>query len=249
MLKEERFNHILKVIKKKGKVFYETLSEDLDISEDTVRRDIESLHNNGLLYKVRGGAISVSKNPLSFQDRTGYLAEEKELIALKAQQLIKKGQTIFMDGGSTVCSIATHLPANSSFRLVTNNMALVPIISKFRDIELIILGGMHDRETATNTGGQTCNEVNQYIASIYFMGTCALQKDFGISAVFQKDGEVKQSMLRNANKTFALVTSANLHSTEHYKVCDLKDISGMITDLSTNDSELDDFRHLGIRLI
>lgn len=249
MLKEERFDHILKVIKKRGKVFYETLSEDLNISEDTARRDVESLHNNGLLLKVRGGAISVSKNPLNFQDRTRYLTEEKELIALKALQLIKKGQTIFMDGGSTICAIAVHLPSNSSFRLVTNNMALVPIISKFRDIELIILGGIHDRETAINTGGQTCNEVNQYIASLYFMGTCALQKDFGISAVFQNDGEVKQSMLRNANKTFALVNSSNLNTTEHYKVCDIKDINGMITDLASDDSELDDFRHLGIRLI
>ena len=249
MLKEERFNHILKVIKKKGKVFYETLSEDLNISEDTVRRDIESLHNNGLLCKVRGGAISISKNPLSFQDRTHYLAKEKELIALKAQQLIKKGQTIFMDGGSTICSIATHLPANSSFRLVTNNMALVPIISKFRDIELIILGGMYDREAAINTGGQTRHEVKKYIASLYFMGTCALQKDFGISAVFQNDGEVKQTMLQNANKTFALVNSSSLHATEHYKVCDMKDIDGMITDLATDDPALDDFRHLGIRLI
>jgi len=249
MLKEERFNHILKLIKKKGKVFYETLSEDLHISEDTVRRDIESLHNNGLLYKVRGGAISISKNPLSFQDRSHYLTEEKELIALKAQQLIKKGQTIFMDGGSTVCSIASHLPVNSSFRLVTNNMALVPIISKFRDIELIILGGMHDRETAINTGGQTRNEVKKYIASLYFMGTCAIQKDFGISAVFQNDGEVKQAMLKNANKTFALVNSSSLNTTEHYKVCDMKDIDGMITDLATDDSTLDEFRHLGIRLI
>jgi DeoR/GlpR family transcriptional regulator of sugar metabolism len=249
MLKEERFNHILKVIKKKGKVFYETLSEDLDISEDTARRDIESLHNNGLLLKVRGGAISISKNPLSFQDRTLYLPEEKELIALKAQQLIKKGQTIFMDGGSTICAIATHLPSNSSFRLITNNMALVPIISKFRDIELIILGGIHDREAAINTGGQTCNEVKQYIASLYFMGTCAIEKNFGISAVFQNDGEVKQSMLRNAKKTFALVNNSNLNTTEHYKVCDIKDIGGMITDLATDDSKLDDFRHLGIRLI
>lgn len=249
MLKEERFHHILKVIKKKGKVFYESLSEDLDISEDTVRRDIESLHNNGLLLKVRGGAISISKNPLSFQERTRYLPEEKEVIALKAQQLIKKGQTIFMDGGSTNCAIADHFPSNASFRLVTNNMALVPIISRFRDIELIILGGMHNRETATNTGGQTIHEVKQYIASLYFMGTCALQKDFGISAVFQNDGEVKQSMLRNANKTFALVNSTNLDTTEHYKVCDITDISGMITDLATDDIKLDDFRDLGIRLI
>ena len=249
MLKEERFNHILKVIKKRGKVFYETLSEDLNISEDTARRDIESLHNNGLLVKVRGGAISISRNPLSFQDRARYLPEQKELIALKAQQLIKKGQTIFMDGGSTNCAIATHLPSDSSFRLVTNNMALVPIISKFRDIELIVVGGIYDRETAINTGGQTSREVNKYIAGLYFMGTCALQKDFGISAVFQNDGEVKQAMLKNANKTFALVNSSSLNTTEHYKVCDIIDISGMITDLTTDDPRLDDFRHLGIRLI
>jgi DeoR family transcriptional regulator, carbon catabolite repression regulator len=249
MLKEERFNHILKIIRKKGKVFYEALSEDLKISEDTVRRDIESLHNNGLLMKVRRGAISISRNPLSFQDRTSYRAEEKELIALKAQQLIKKGQTIFMDGGSTICAIASYLPSNSSFRLVTNNMALVPIVSKFRDIELIILGGIYDRETAVNTGGQTCNEVKQYIASIYFMGTCAVEKELGISAVFQNDGEVKQTMLRHAKKTYALVNSSNLNTSEHYKVCDIEDVSGMITDLAADDSELDGFRHLGIRII
>jgi DeoR/GlpR family transcriptional regulator of sugar metabolism len=128
-------------------------------------------------------------------------------------------------------------------------MALVPIISKFRDIELIILGGMYDREAAINTGGQTRHEVEKYIASLYFMGTCALQKDFGISAVFQNDGEVKQTMLQNAKKTFALVNSSSLHATEHYKVCDMKDIDGMITDLATDDPALDDFRHLGIRLI
>src|SRR5450432_4300487 len=130
MLKEERFSHILTLIKKKGKANYESLAGELNVSEDTIRRDIETLHNNGLLLKVRGGAITISKNPLSFQDRSSYLAKEKELIALKAQQLIKKGQTIFMDGGSTNCAIASFLPSDSCFRLVTNNMALVPIISK-----------------------------------------------------------------------------------------------------------------------
>jgi DeoR/GlpR family transcriptional regulator of sugar metabolism len=249
MLKEERFHHILTVIHKKGKAFYESLSADLSVSEDTVRRDIESLHDNGLLLKVRGGAISLEKNPLSFQDRSKYLSKEKDLIALKALQLIKNGQTIFMDGGSTICAIASHLPSNSGFRLVTNNMALVPIISKFKKIELIILGGIYDRDTAVNSGGQTVNEVDKYIADLYFMGTCAIQKDFGISSVFQNDGEVKQAMLKNARKTFALGNSTKLNATEHYKVCDLKDISGLITDLATNDPRLDGFRKLGIRLI
>ena len=101
-----------------------------------------------------------------------------------------------MDGGSTICAVASHLPAGSKFRLVTNNMALVPIIETFRHIELILLGGKYDWETATNTGGQTCSEASRYIADLYLMGTCALQKGLGISAVFQSDGEVKQRGLR-----------------------------------------------------
>ena len=249
MLKEERFNHILKLVHKKGKAFYDSLSEDLNVSEDTIRRDIESLHDSGLLLKVRGGAISLAKNPLSFQDRSRHLSKEKDLIALKALPLIKNGQTIFMDGGSTICSIAAHLPGNSGFRLITNNMALVPFISKLKKIELIILGGIYDRNAAVNSGGQTRNEVKQYIADLYFMGACAIQKDFGISAVFQNDGEVKQAMLNNARKTFALANSTQLNMTEHYKVCNLKEIDGLITELTANDARLDEFRKSGLRLI
>jgi DeoR/GlpR family transcriptional regulator of sugar metabolism len=249
MLKEERFTHILTTLKKKGKVNFESLSNALKVSEDTVRRDIESLHNNGLLVKVRGGAITHSKNPLSFQDRTHFLSEEKNIIGLKAQQFINNGQTVFMDGGSTVCAVASHLPATASFRLITNNMALVPIISTFRHIELILLGGTYDRETAVNTGRQTCSEAAQYIADLYLMGTCAIQPNLGISAVFQADGEVKQIMLNNAGQTYALGNHANLNSTEYFKVCSLQEISGLITDLPTDDTRLDEFRGKGVRLI
>jgi DeoR/GlpR family transcriptional regulator of sugar metabolism len=249
MLKQERFKHILTIVRKKGKVDYPSLSADLDVSEDTIRRDVDSLHHNGLLLKVRGGAIAPSQNPLSFQDRTTFLAKEKNIIALKAQPLIKDGQTIFMDGGSTICAVASHLPANASFRLVTNNMALVPIISRFKHIELILLGGNYDRETATNTGVQTCDEAARYIADLYLMGTCAVQKDFGISAVFQPDGQVKRSMLKNAVITYALGNKAVFNSVAHFKVCDITGISGLITELATDDRKLDQFRNMGIQLM
>lgn len=249
MIKEERHTHILGLIGKRGKVNFESLAKTLKVSEDTVRRDIDSLHNNGLLVKVRGGAIALSKNPLSFQDRSHLLSGEKNVIALKAQQLIKDGQTIFMDGGSTICAVASRLPANMRLRLVTNNMALVPILSKYKHVDLILLGGIYDRGTAVTTGGQTCAEAAKYLADLYFMGTCALHPELGISAVFQPDGEVKQCMLRNAAKTFALGNHTNLNSVEYYKICPLTDVAGLITDLPANASQLDGFRNLGIRLL
>ena len=117
MLKEERFSDILTLIKKKGKANYESLAGELNVSEDTIRRDIESLHNNGLLLKVRGGAISLSQNPLSFQDRARYQSEEKNIIALKTLQLIREGQMVFMESNleSLFRNYRTNSPLKKNF--------------------------------------------------------------------------------------------------------------------------------------
>jgi len=249
MVKEERFTYILAVLNKKGKVGFDTLSKDLEVSEDTIRRDIEALHNNGLLLKVRGGAIAHAKNPINFQDRTTHFSAEKQIIGLKAQTLMKGATTIFMDGGTTNCAILQNLPANAKFRLITNNLALLPIISRLKDIELIILGGTYDRKTETNTGMQVIAEVGKYLADIYFMGTCALQKDFGITTALQQDGEIKQQMLKHTTKTYAIGNSAKLNLTEFYRVCELQDLEGLITDLPADNEALDPYRNNGLLIV
>lgn len=83
MLKEERFEIILNELKNRKKVKFEDLAMQLNVSEDTVRRDIDALHRNGLLSKARGGAILREKDPLTFQDRQSFLTKEKDIIALK----------------------------------------------------------------------------------------------------------------------------------------------------------------------
>lgn len=248
MLKEERFDHILTSLKKNGKVSYSLVSKELNVSEDTIRRDIDILHANGLLAKARGGAILPSKNPLTFQARSGYLSEGKELIALKALKYIQKGQTVFMDGGTTICAIAAHLPQESSFRVITNNLSLVPILSRHKGIEIIVLGGVYDRDTQTNTGTKTCEEVKEYVADLYFMGTCAIDAKFGITASVKEDGEVKKAMFNSSVRRISLSNREKLDTTYSFKVCDLKDIDTLITDVSSDDPKLDSYRNLGIKL-
>jgi DeoR/GlpR family transcriptional regulator of sugar metabolism len=249
MLKEERFDYILDRLKKESRIAYDTVAEALGVSEDTIRRDIEALHKNGLLAKVRGGAIIRAKNPLNFQDRSSYQSDAKEVIALKAQQFIKNGQTIFMDGGTTVCAIAAHFPINSNFRVITNNNALIPILARYQQIEVIVLGGIYNRFTETNTGGQTCQEAKNYIADLFFMGTCAIHSKLGVTAVLQDDGEVKQAMLSQSQKTIALTDKEKLELTEHYKVCDVTSLSAIITELPSDETALDQLRDLGPSLI
>lgn len=249
MLKEERFDHILSSLKKNSKVAYDMLSRELQVSEDTIRRDIEILQGSGLLVKVRGGAILPSKNPLTFQARSGYLSEGKGIIALKAQKYIKKGQTIFMDGGTTLCAIAAHLPQDSNFRVVTNNLSLIPILSKHKGIEIIILGGAYNRITETNTGNKTCEEVKQYVADLYLMGTCAIDSKFGITATVKDDCDVKRAMISASVKRIALSNKEKLESNYSFKVCDLQEIDTLITDITSDDKRLDSYRNLGIKLI
>jgi DeoR/GlpR family transcriptional regulator of sugar metabolism len=249
MLKEIRLQHILTLLESKDLVTYELLASELKVSEDTIRRDIEVLHKNGLLSKVRGGAMLRSQNPLSFQNRETYLQGGKDIIALKAQHLIKNGQTIFMDGGTTVCAIAAHLPLNASLKIITNNQALIPILSRAPNIEIIVLGGRYDRDTETSSGAQAVDEARKYIADLYLMGTCAIHHEFGITASLQTEGEIKQVMVKNSVKTVALSNLEKLNSVEYFKVCELVDVDVLITDIASNESALDLYRRSDIQLI
>jgi DeoR/GlpR family transcriptional regulator of sugar metabolism len=249
MLKEERFDHILKKLKSKRKVFYEKLASDLNVSEDTIRRDIDSLHKGGLLVKVRGGAITPGSNPLSFQDRTAVFAAGKEVIALKAQQLLKNVRTVFMDGGTTMLALVSNLPPNTNIRVITNNVALVSILANFPGVEIVILGGSYNRLTKTNVGVVTCREAEKYQADLYFMGICSLDSKAGVTSAFLEDGEVKRAYMKASLKTVVLCNVEKLETTDFFKVCDIDDIDTLITDLPSDNKLLDPYRRSDLELL
>ncbi|MFZ4861237.1 DeoR/GlpR family DNA-binding transcription regulator [Sphingobacterium sp. Mn56C] len=249
MLKEERFEFILEQLKKESSVSYETFAASLSVSEDTIRRDIEQLYRNGLVSKVRGGAMLRSKDPLSFQDRTLTYHEEKNAIALKAQRFIRPGMTIFMDGGTTVCALASTLQADIAVRIITNNVALMPILTAFKHIDIIFLGGEYQANTATTCGLETTAEVLKYNADLYFMGTCALDDKNGISAVFKNDAAVKRAMLSASQKTVVLADSNKLNQTEPFKVTDIHNIDYLVSELAATDPSLDAYRSLGVSIL
>lgn len=249
MLKEERFEIILDQIKEKTKVTFEELAIVLKVSEDTIRRDIELLHRNGLLSKVRGGAILREKDPLSFHDRQSFLTEEKNGIALKVQQFIRDGMTVFMDGGTTICAVANYMQPDINLRIITNNLSLIPILNQFKKIELVILGGSYDTDLAVTTDTTTCHQASQYIADLFIMGTCAVDADFGISAASINDVETKRTMLAASKKIIALADQNKLRRTEPFKICHTNDIDILITELPADHSELESFRSSTIQII
>lgn len=249
MLKEERFEIILRELKSRAKVKFEELALLLGVSEDTIRRDIDVLYRNGLLSKTRGGAMLREKDPLTFHDRQSFLTREKDIIALKAQQLLKDGMTVFVDGGTTVWAMISSMPIERRIRIITNNLSVVPIVEKFKQVELVLLGGNYEADLAITSGMTTCAEAAKYIADLFIMGTCAVDPQLGVSAVSAADGETKKVMLQCAKRTVALAAQNKLYQTEHFRVCDLDALSALITDLDANDPALDPFRKSGLQMM
>ncbi|MBL7700467.1 MAG: DeoR/GlpR transcriptional regulator [Chitinophagaceae bacterium] len=248
MFKEERVNLILKELSKKNHVGYDRLAEKLNVSHDTIRRDINYLAQNGLLHKVRGGAIEREQQPLSFEDRVGRFTKEKEIIARKCLQFLKEDSTIFMDGGSTVCIIASYFPKNIKLRVITNNQALLPVVSKYRNIELIALGGMYHEPTATFTGQTTYDQIRRYVADIYFMGICGIDDKRGISAAYVQDCEVKSTMMDSAQSVVALLNDNVVGRREPFKVADIEKVDHIVCNLDSASPVLDPFRKLGPKI-
>lgn len=177
------------------------------------------------------------------------MTEEKNIIALKTQQLFREGMTIFMDGGTTLCAVGKYFPTQLKTRVITNSQPLISILSQYANVELIALGGLYDRETATFNGQTTCTEVSRYVADLYLMGTCGVDVRYGVTAAVRSDSEVKRVMKANAFSTVSLASDSRLGHTEAFKVCEYTDIEVLITNLPSDSSSLDDFRNQGVRLI
>lgn len=249
MIREKRFEHIISSLKNTDMVTYSGLSAELLVSEDTIRRDIDYLDENGLLSKVRGGAIPRDKNPLTFQDRSNFRSTEKEVIGMKVQSLLKTGMNVFMDGGTTVCAVAECFPIHTSLRVITNNIALVPILGRFQNIEIIVLGGNYDKDSQTNTGAKTCEEAADFVVDLYLMGTCAISKDFGITSAIREDGAVKKAMLKGAKSVVVLSNSKKTGTDEPFIVCGLEEIDVLVTELPSDDPKLDELRFKNLKII
>ncbi|MCF0054977.1 DeoR/GlpR family DNA-binding transcription regulator [Dyadobacter sp. CY356] len=249
MVREKRFNYILEKLQNNGEVEFSKLSGDLNVSEDTIRRDIDMLADNGLLLKIRGGAIPRSHNPLSFKDRIGHFKDDKEIIALKAQTLIKSGQTIFMDGGTSIYTLVSLLSTDIKLTVITNNTAIIPILSAYSGIEVIVLGGHYLKESETIVGYQAIKMAENFQADLYFMGVCALDLQKGVTAVYVQEAELKQTMLQHSSMSVALSTFDKLETFEPYRVCSLQSLDYVITEMDAHNARFETYKNAGIKIL
>ncbi len=230
MLKEERHDYILRKLQTDHKVLQTELSNDLQVSEDTVRRDLESLAQNGLLIKVRGGAIPHSPNPYPFKERLQYHEDDKRNMARKALALLQNGQTIILDGGTSTLTLVKLFPATLQLTVITNSVPIVMQLIEHPGVVVIFTGGRVNKDSQTSGGLNTIHTLQHVRADICFLGICSLHPEVGVTGLDLEEAEVKSAMVKSANRVVALATSDKMGTAEPFKVCEITDIDTIVTD-------------------
>jgi DeoR/GlpR family transcriptional regulator of sugar metabolism len=249
MLREERLQIILKMLETDQRVSSVQLSEILNVSDDTIRRDLNELAENGLLKKVHGGAIPKSPSPYKLTERINILHEEKIILAQKAQQFFKNGQVIILDNGSTNMEVARLMSPNLKATVFTTSIPIAQILCEHPNIDLFMLGGKVFKDAQNTHGTEVIELLSRIRADIFLLGVCGMHHQIGVTMPDWGESVVKRKMTEISAKTIALVTADKLNTAESFVVCSYQQIDVMLTDDTISEIQLVDYQGLGVEVL
>ncbi|MEJ5053285.1 DeoR/GlpR family DNA-binding transcription regulator [Sphingobacterium sp. MYb382] len=240
MLKEERQAYIIHQINLHNKVLSSDLSVQLNVSEDTIRRDLNELAENGQVLKVYGGALSKSFQ-FPFQDGNVYAKESKKEIAKKAISLIQNGMTVLVGGGTTMIELARLIPNDVQCTFFTISPLVALELAEKDNIDVILVGGRLSRNTNIVTGAQVINELSEIRVDLCLLGTNSLSVDEGITDSDWEVVQIKRAMIKSSQKVVILSIAEKLNSNQKMRVAPLRDVSYLVTDLEPSNPKLSEF--------
>lgn len=249
MLKEERYHFILNEVKIRNRVLLTDLATKLDVSEDTVRRDLNLLDEQGKLKKVHGGAIAKSFTPFSFHQEEIYDHNNKAALAAKAFPMLQSGQLILITGGTTNLEFVSLLPHDMALTFFTPSLQIAMQLSHFPNIETILIGGKVSHDAQIALGAEALSTLASIKADLCFLGTGYLDPVEGLSEFDWEVVQLKRAMIRASKKIISLTLSAKLNSVQRYKICEITGIHTLVTELSPGADILKPFQANGLEVL
>ena len=243
MLSEERHNYILQQIHLHNKVLATDLCKTLDVSIDTIRRDLKELEKKGKVVKVHGGAVSPNFH-YPFQQQDVYAKQEKQQISRKALKLIKNGMTILTGGGTVMLELARMLPEDLKGTFFTVSPLVALEAAQRSSVEVILLGGKLSRNSYICTGSSVITQLSEIKADLCFLGTNGLSIREGVTDSDWEVAQVKKTMLKASEKTALLCISEKLETSQKMQVCKLKDLDYLFTELNPKHAQLKKYAEL-----
>ena len=249
MLKRERQAYILHQVNLHNKVLSSNLSHEMNVSEDTIRRDLLELTEQGKIIKVHGGALSYSFSNFYTPVNNVYSHANKKTIAEKAASLIKNGMFILTSGGTTVIELARNLPRDLTGTFISGSIPAIVEYMHHPNIEVIVIGDKISKNSKITVGGEAIAKIKQIKAELCFLGINAIDVNHGITDNDWDVVQLKKAMIESAQKVICLSISEKVNSFQPIKVCDLDEIDTLITELDPNNELLKPYMDAGVEVL
>jgi DeoR/GlpR family transcriptional regulator of sugar metabolism len=251
MLSAERKRLILESAGRDGRVVATELSRRFNVSEDTIRRDLRELAADGLLHRVHGGALPLPKPPVSvsYASRAGQSPEAKAAIAQAAAALVRSGQLIAIDGGTTPLEVLRYFPADLRATVVTHSLPVLDALATRPGIELIAVGGRVFGEALVTVGPVTVDAYRALRPDLCFFGVAGIDVEAGVTALNQDEALVKKAMIEGAAQVVAVAAANKLGTAGPFAVAPVGRVSHLVTDRSADEDLLRRFREAGLEVI
>jgi DeoR/GlpR family transcriptional regulator of sugar metabolism len=249
MLKEERQRIILNEVELHNRVQLTDIAEKLDVSIDTIRRDVKELDTENRLRKVHGGAISLGFATYSPKRNSVYALDEKISIAEKAAKLLKENSVVLIDGGTTCLELARLLPAELKITCFTLSLPVAMELLHKPNVETIFIGGKLSKDAQITLGANTINNLAEIKVDYSFIGTGYVDAKFGLTEFDWDIVQTKKAVIKASKKTVLLCISEKLNSQHRFKTCDLNAINSLVTELEPGHELLKNFRNQEIQLL
>jgi DeoR/GlpR family transcriptional regulator of sugar metabolism len=249
MLTDERRALILDRLATEGRVLAADLGDELNVSIDTVRRDLRELDAVGLLRRVHGGALPRGGDNAPFASRARRAPEAKASIAQRAAAMVKDGQVVVLDSGTTTLELARALRPDLQASVITTSPPIALALAEHPGLTVTVIGGTLRHQALATVGAATVDALRLIRADLLFLGVCGLHPKIGVTTDDVEERHVKAAMIAGAGEVVAVADHDKLGTAMPVVVAPLSSVTCLVTDAAAPDAVLAPYRELDIEVI
>ncbi len=232
-----------------GKLVVRELAQELGLSEDCVRRDLQELAAAGLCQRVYGGALPLSPATGAFAPRRAIGPENKRRVAARAARLITTGTIAILGGGTTPLAIVAELPHDLRARIVTPSPTTAAALVDHPTVDVFLLGGRLNKQVPSVFGSAAAEAAGKISADLYLLGAAGVHPKEGFTTADPDQAAIDRLLVSRAAETYVLVSSEKLGTVAPFLVVGLPDVTGIITDAEPGHPVVERLRRQGVDVV
>lgn len=254
MSRYDRWNAIMELLVREGRLSVEEAARALEVSTATIRRDFDQLAQQQMLMRTRGGAVAQSVSyDLPLRYKTARHADEKHRIAAAAAELVAPGAVVGLNGGTTTSELARALATlatlESGFTIVTNALNIAAELTVRQHVKIVVTGGVARPQSYELIGPLAGGVLEQVTLDVAFLGVDALDVEWGASAHHEGEAGVNHQLISRAAHVVVVADSSKLGKRAFARICPIHEIDTLVTDARLPDESAARFADAGVKVI